>query len=183
LNDGQSIVAVNDLFIGQKTHVSARYGLRFAGKEENQSSSGIIVSTGAGSTGWFRSVVTGAAGIMESFAGWNGGDAARERYRFDWDADHLVFSIREPFVSKLSNAALVFGRIRRTTPLTIVSQMPQNGVIFSDGVEEDFLPFNSGAIAKVGLANRRLNLLMPAATPAPAENHHTRTWARARWAR
>jgi hypothetical protein len=28
----------------------------------------------------------------------------------------------------------------------------QNGVIFSDGIESDFLRFNSGAIATVGVA-------------------------------
>jgi hypothetical protein len=64
LNDGQSLLAVNDLFVGQKTHASARYRIRFGGREENQSSSGIIVSTGAGSTGWNRSILTGAAGIV-----------------------------------------------------------------------------------------------------------------------
>jgi NAD kinase len=183
LNDGQSIVGVNDLFIGQQTHVSARYTLRFGSREENQSSSGIIVSTGAGSTGWFRSVITGAAGIMGEFAGWHGAESARQEYRFEWEADHLVFSVREPFVSKLSNAELVFGRIRRTTPLTIVSQMPQSGVIFSDGVEEDYLPFNSGAIAKITLADRRLNLLMPPAAPRTNDGGHPAAWGRAIWSR
>ena len=56
LNDGQRLMAVNDLFIGARTHVSARYRLRYQGREEDQSSSGLIVSTGAGSTGWHRSV-------------------------------------------------------------------------------------------------------------------------------
>lgn len=36
--------------------------------------------------------------------------------------------------------------------------MPRNGVIFSDGVEEDFLTFNSGSIATVGIAGRKLRL-------------------------
>src|SRR5262249_48145477 len=68
LNDGQRLLAVNDLFIGARTHVSARYRLRYQGREENQSSSGLIVSTGAGSTGWHRSILTGAAGIVQSYA-------------------------------------------------------------------------------------------------------------------
>src|SRR5437588_627039 len=66
LNDGQTLYAVNDLFIGQRTHVSARYRLSFQDRGEDHSSSGIIVSTGAGSTGWLRSVLTGAAGIVEA---------------------------------------------------------------------------------------------------------------------
>jgi len=50
LNDGQELLALNDLFIGRRTHVSARYALRVGDYVEDQSSSGIIVSTGAGST-------------------------------------------------------------------------------------------------------------------------------------
>jgi hypothetical protein len=37
--------------------------------------------------------------------------------------------------------------------------MPQNGVIFSDGVESDFLNFDSGRVAKIGVASRKLHLL------------------------
>ena len=47
-NDGQRLRAVNDLFIGPKTHTSARYLLRWNGEEEVQSSSGIIISRGLG---------------------------------------------------------------------------------------------------------------------------------------
>jgi hypothetical protein len=39
--------------------------------------------------------------------------------------------------------------------------MPQNGVIFSDGVEEDRLEFNSGAMATISLADRTLRLVVP----------------------
>jgi NAD kinase len=174
LNDGQELLAVNDLFIGANSHVSARYNIQFDGREENQSTSGIIVSTGAGSTGWFRSIVTGAAGIMEQFAGLRNARPMRERYRFDWESDFLRFCVREPFPSRTSGAEIVYGEIRADRPLTIVSQMPQNGVIFSDGIEEDFLPFNSGAIATVGLAKRRLNLLLPPHVPATGHGDHWR---------
>lgn len=68
LNDGQVLYGVNDLFIGRKTHVSARYEVRLGASTENQSSSGIIVSTGMGSTGWFKSVLAGASGIVRSAA-------------------------------------------------------------------------------------------------------------------
>jgi hypothetical protein len=160
LNDGQTLHAVNDLFIGQKTHVSARYKLRHRGREETQSSSGIIVSTGAGSTGWYRSVVTGAAGVMSAIAANVDGKEARERYRFDWEAKHLVFSVREPFISRTSGASIVHGKITAEMPLTVVSEMPQNGVIFSDGVEEDFVAFNSGAIATITISEKKLHLVV-----------------------
>ena len=161
LNDGQSLLAVNDLFIGQKTHVSARYRIRHGGLEEDQSSSGIIVSTGAGSTGWLRSVLTGAAGIVAANAQ---GRKNKKRnddppYRFDWEARRLVFAVREPFISKTSRAGLVYGEVTDADPLDVVSQMPQNGVIFSDGVEADYLEFNSGSVARIGLAERTLSLV------------------------
>ncbi len=85
--------------------------------------------------------------------------AAREKYRFDWEADYLRFSVREPFVSRTTQANLVAGTIAADQRLEVISQMPQNGVIFSDGIEEDYLPFNSGAIADIGLAEKRVNLV------------------------
>ena len=67
LNDGQSLLAFNDLFIGPASHVSARYKITFAGKTEEQSSSGLIVSTAAGSTGWLSSIFNMAYGISDTF--------------------------------------------------------------------------------------------------------------------
>jgi hypothetical protein len=88
--------------------------------------------------------------------------AARDRYRFDWEADYLHFSVREPFISKVSSARLVFGRIAAGENLQVISQMPQNGVIFSDGVEDDYLQFNSGAIARIELAEKKVHLIVAA---------------------
>lgn len=161
LNDGQTLYAVNDLFIGQRTHLSARYRLRFRDTEENQSSSGIIVSTGAGSTGWFRSILTGAAGVVDGFGRKKVAKPVRDQYRFGWDADYLYFSVREPFVSKVSGAELVFGKIESKDQLVVTSQMPQNGVIFSDGIEADYLEFNSGRIARVVVAEKKVLLIVP----------------------
>jgi NAD kinase len=53
LSDGQELHAVNDLFIGPRTHVSARYTIQSGSQRELHSSSGVIVSTGLGSTAGF----------------------------------------------------------------------------------------------------------------------------------
>jgi hypothetical protein len=79
--------------------------------------------------------------------------------RFGWDAQHLVFNVREPFESKMSSARVVSGRIEANNALEVVSQMPQNGVIFSDGVEEDYLEFNSGTVAEICLSDKKLHLV------------------------
>jgi NAD kinase len=159
LPDGQTLLAVNDLFIGAKSHVSARYRVHYQGQDENQSSSGVIVSTGAGSTGWYRSVLTGSVGVVESLAPHLGVGPLRDRYRFDATADELRFCVREPFVSRTSSATIVTGRLGPGDVLEITSQMPQSGVIFSDGVESDFLRFDVGVTATIGLAQRRVRLV------------------------
>lgn len=208
LNDGQSLYGVNDLFIGRRTHVSARYLLQHGGTAEQQSSSGIIVSTGLGSTGWLRSVLAGAAGITRSAAGlglaareaagsvavaagmpgggegqpagakagevataarmsqYNGrqgqaaGAEAGMASRLAWDDPNLYFTVREPFPSRTTSAGVVFGRVGRDELLRITSQMPEDGVIFSDGIESDFLEFNSGVEAVISLAEKRGRLVV-----------------------
>lgn len=134
--DGQRMLAVNDLFIGQKTHVSARYEIYFQNRTENQSSSGIIVSTGLGSTGWYRSVMAQLAAMQGST------DSSRETMR--WDEERLKFVVREPFPSKTTQADIVFGDIKAGDTFRLVSKMPENGVIFSDGVEQDAIDFVAG---------------------------------------
>lgn len=152
LNDGQVIYGVNDLFIGQKTHVSARYRVHYDEMQENHSSSGIIVSTGLGSTGWMKSIITGAAGIAANSAGVQKGSLFKPR---EWSVEELLFSVREPFPSRTSQCEIVFGKIDRERELKIVSQMPENGVIFSDGIESDFLEFNSGVEAVIKVAEKK----------------------------
>ncbi|MDQ7779353.1 MAG: sugar kinase [Planctomycetota bacterium] len=157
LNDGQELYGVNDLFIGPRSHISLRCTVHFDGKSEDQCSSGIIVTTGAGSTAWFRAIIAGARGVVKAFD--NIPAFAERPHRFDWGADHLYFSVREPFESSTSHANIVFGRITPDRPLEVVSQMPQNGVIFSDGIEKDFLEFNSGRTAAIAVAEKKARLI------------------------
>jgi len=153
LNNGQSLLAVNDLFVGQRTHVSARYEIRHGEVVEAQSSSGIIISTGLGSTGWLKSILAGAAGVVNSVA--RPAAPVNPPGKFEWGADYLYFSVREPFPSRTTGVRLVFGRITAGQPLHVVSHMAENGVIFSDGIESDFLEFNSGSAAVVTLASKK----------------------------
>jgi len=138
LNNGQTLYGVNDLFIGPKTHSSARYLIRSGDASETQSSSGVIVSTGLGSTGWLKSLLTGAAAITQSAgpalahrataellasAEQKGRGGTRVRFNvkseFAWDANYLFYTVREPFPTKTTGASLVFGRVTPETPLTL----------------------------------------------------------------
>ena len=158
LNTGLSLCAVNDLFIGMKSHSSARYRISIGDMAENHSSSGVIVSTGLGSTGWFRSLITGATGVTQ--ASGNASGVVASDTRFPWESDFLYFTVREPFPSNTTGTSLIFGQVTPERPLVLESQMGENGVIFSDGIEHDFLEFNSGTKAIISLASRKGNLVV-----------------------
>jgi len=157
LNDGQSLLAFNDLFIGVKSHVSARYRIRVGKQEEYQSSSGIIVSTGAGSTGWLSSLFNMANGMQAVFGQ---SSATLKAPTPAWESDQLIFVVREPFISRTSGASIVCGAITSSAPLLLESQNPEGGVIFSDGVESDYLAFNAGSIAEIGISPRKTKLVV-----------------------
>jgi NAD kinase len=159
LDDGQTLHALNDLFIGVRSHTSARYQLSYRGTREDQSSSGIIVSTGAGSTGWFRSIVTASAGLADGFMGTNATGSMRDQFRFNPLARELRFAVREPFVSRTTSANVVYGHVLEGESLEIVSQTPHGGIIFSDGMEADFLKFESGMTARITVSDRCVNLI------------------------
>ena len=165
LSNGQRLLAFNDFFIGARSHVSARYTIAIGERQETQSSSGIIVSTGAGSTGWLQSVYAGAAGVVEALGGKvipppNGG-------RLKWGSEKLIYSVREPFPSIATQATIVHGGFTNKTPLKVTSHMASNGIIFSDGVEADYLEFNSGSELTLSTAPQKAMLVVP---PAVAEN-------------
>ncbi len=154
LADGQRLLAFNDLFIGAASHISARYRIEHKKHGEEQSSSGIIVSTGAGSTGWLSSVFNMADGVSRAF----GGSGPRPVVLRPEDK-RLIFAVREPFKSRHSQAGITAGTIENGENLGIKSRMPMNGVIFSDGMESDFLQFNSGATVSIGPATQRARLV------------------------
>ena len=161
LNDGQRLLAFNDLFIGARTHVSARYALQHGSVREAQSSSGVLVSTGAGSTGWISSVFNMAAGVTTLAGG-----ACGRPIRLEWDDPRLLFAVREPFVSRHSSANHIAGLLEANDTLVLQSMMPTGGVIFSDGVESDFLHFDAGALASIGASSRFASLVVPGARRA-----------------
>lgn len=151
LSDGQTLRAVNDLFIGPRSHTSALYDIALGERQEQQSSSGVIVSTGLGSTAWLKSVMTGSLAL----AGACGAGPSGEYRPMDWDTDHLSFAVREPFPTQRTQASLVYGQVTPSDPLRLRSRMPEHGVIFSDGMEADYLRFTAGMEVTVSVAETR----------------------------
>lgn len=138
---------INDVFIGRKDQISARYTVTFNGRSESQSSSGIIVSTGVGSTGWMNSVQAMITGIV--------GDRPHKLSNLPEPTDaELAFVVREPFKLPSTGVSIVTGRITPGNPLIVSSEMPNGGYIFSDGVTEKALFWNAGDIVTVTTGDR-----------------------------
>jgi NAD kinase len=153
MNDGQRLLAFNDLFIGVSSHTSARYKISYDNREEEQSSSGLIVSTQTGSTGWLSSVFNMAYGVAGLF------EKKLKPKQPELNDSELLFAVREPFQSVRTQIGISAGIIKDHQSLKIESLMPANGIIFSDGIESDFLKFNSGAIATIGIAKETATLV------------------------
>lgn len=155
-SDGQSMLAFNDFFIGPRTHTSARYILHHHKRAEQQSSSGILVSTGAGSTGWMSSVFNMVNKVSSHYSC----EQDHISEQLEWDTDRLLFAVREPFKSKTSSLDLTFGEIREGNELLVESQMAESGVVFSDGIESDAIKFTTGMSVTVSVAKEKANLVV-----------------------
>jgi NAD kinase len=144
LDDGQHLVALNEIFVGHRSHQSARYRLRLGAREERQSSSGLIVATGTGATGWARSINGERAHPLQLP---KPGDPA------------LALFVREPFPSVSTGTSLDSGLVTRAGQLEVVSEMDDGGVVFGDGIEDDRFDFAWGMKLIVGMSEQRLHLV------------------------
>ena len=144
--DGQKLLALNEVFIGHRSHQSARYRICLGKREERQSSSGVIVSTGTGSTGWARSI-----SLQRELDATPPGVEERR----------LACFVREPWPSVATGTELTFESIGPKEQLVIVSEMGEGGVVFADGIESDRIEFLDGQTLEVQIASQALNLVMP----------------------
>jgi NAD kinase len=138
------LMALNEVFIGHRSHQSARYLLRYDGQEEFQSSSGVIFATGTGMTGWAKSITE----ATHAYLSFSPTDAAG------------AFLVREPWPSRHSGASLRAGLVADGAQISLASRINDGGVIFADGIEQDFLRFDWGTEVTLSVAAQRLNLVV-----------------------
>ncbi len=144
--DGQRLLALNEIFLGHQTHQSARYRLTVGGETERHSSSGMICATGTGATGWARSIAE-QRGISEPMP--------------DPTTPTLAWFVREPFPSVATGTSLTFGLVQAGESLELVSEMGQGGTLFADGIESDRVEFSAGQTVSIRVAPRTLRLVVP----------------------
>jgi hypothetical protein len=143
LDDGQELVGLNEIFVGHSGHQSARYVLGSGGALERQSSSGLIVGTGTGATGWCASIARERAG---SPAAPGVSDPA------------LCWFVREAWPSPATGTSLVSGLLRGDDSLELTSES-ERLVVFADGLEGDALELSWGQRVRVGVSSRQLRLV------------------------
>lgn len=148
LDDGQKLCALNEIFVGHRTHQSARYRIALetqADQAERQSSSGLIVATGTGATGWALSIQRARACAIEL-------PKPEDR--------KLAFFVREAFPSVATSVSMTEGILEGEHTLSIISEMGEGGAIFGDGLEDDRIAFGWGACVTLGLASGGLRLVI-----------------------
>ncbi len=144
LDDGQRLLALNEIYVGHQTHQSARYVLHAGGEHERQSSSGLIVATGTGASGWARSISRERGSPLP---------LPRPEDR------RLAFFVREAWPSLDSGTNLTEGIIDGDERLSFISEMEQGGVAFGDGIESDRLSVGWGQEITIGVASELLRLV------------------------
>jgi NAD kinase len=144
LDNGERLLALNEIFVGHRSHQSARYTLESDDGLERQSSSGLIVSTGTGLTGWASSILNATGLVLE----------------LEPTVPRLGFLVREAWAGPGMGVDLVVGNVE-SKPLVVTSEMDEGGTVFADGVESDRLSFAWGQSVKIAPAERRLVLAIP----------------------
>ncbi|WP_157216566.1 NAD(+)/NADH kinase [Flavisphingomonas formosensis] len=143
LDGGERLLALNEIFVGHRSHQSARYRIAIDGSTEDQSSSGLIVASGTGATGWARSIM----------------QATGQSIALAPEEKAVAFFVREPFPSIATGTAIAAGKLTGAG-LAITSRMNEGGTIFADGMEQDHIAFDWGRRLIVAPADRTLNLVV-----------------------
>jgi NAD kinase len=143
LDNGERLLALNEIFIGHRSHQSARYHIRAPNGDEEHSSSGLIVASGTGATGWARSIQ----------------EATGQHLELSPEERGILYLVREPFPSIATRTALRIGKLVSSS-LSVISHMGDGGVIFADGIESDFVSFDWGRQVTIATADQSLQLVV-----------------------
>lgn len=145
-DDGRELVALNEIYVGDPGHRTARYRLRAARDtaEETQASSGVLIGTGTGAGGWLRSL-------------WRERGEA-QRLPAATDA-RLLWYVREAWPSPATEAARVTGTLTGRGEELVLSVESDRLVAFGDGMATDALSLTWGERLRARVSERQLRLV------------------------
>ncbi|WP_371663166.1 hypothetical protein [Streptomyces sp. NBC_00280] len=145
-DDTQRLVALNEIYLGAPGHQTVRYRLGLGddrGVAEAQASSGVLVGTGTGASGWLRSL-------------WQERGAALSLPRPT--DDRLLWFVREAWPSPVTGTSLVAGELALGAELRLTVES-ERLVAFGDGMEGDAVQLTWGQTVRVGVCGERLRLV------------------------
>lgn len=132
--------ALNEVYAGSKEpYHTARYRLIIGNRKEEQKSSGILISTPAGSHAWARSA---------------GGKT------LPLTAKKAQYIVREPYAGRLTKPRMTKGIISSNQGVAVISNIweKHRGIVVIDSYKREF-GFNKGARLVVKTAKQPLNLI------------------------
>ncbi|MFC9460449.1 hypothetical protein [Streptomyces sp. NPDC056983] len=145
-DDTQRLLALNEIYLGPPSHQTARYRIGpndDTHTPEPQASSGVLVGTGTGATGWLRSLWRQHASTLPLPG------PAEPR---------LLWFVREAWPSPATGTSQVEGSLGPADRLRVTVESDRL-VAFGDGVESDALELTWGQTVRVGRARERLRLV------------------------
>ncbi|MFF7296024.1 hypothetical protein [Streptomyces sp. NPDC008265] len=146
-DDTQRLLALNEIYLGSPGHQTARYRLASGdadGQGESQASSGVLVGTGTGATGWLRSLWLERGSTADL-------PAPCER--------RLLWFVREAWPSPTTGTTRVTGELGRGEGLRLTVESDRM-VVFGDGMEGDALDLTWGQSVRLGIAATSLRLVV-----------------------
>ena len=126
--------ALNETYIGNKNpHHPSNYIIKYRKKQEHQRSSGVLITTGTGSTAWYK---------------------AMKGKPYKRNKQELRFKIRELYTGRIYKQKMKKGRIKKQDKIEIISKM-NHGILAIDSIrtynikEDDKITISLGLPLKV----------------------------------
>ena len=132
------LAAINEIFVGSShPYHTSRYELKVRGRKEFQKSSGVLITTHTGSTGWAKSAAKGKLKIAKKGFG---------------------YVVREPYIGRLTKSKLLKGSLRAKDKVIVNSQM-YAGIVVVDSSEKVH-KLVDGDKLEVGISKKALNYVV-----------------------